>query len=201
LECRASRKEPHVDETLLRLAPADLDALLREQLGRRLVVAGLTLVPPAPGSVHLTGEPPAELLAGLSTYAELWVRWTHADTPIGAALRQAAQHDADVVLGWLAAPIPSGVPTVAAGSAFVPPNWPLPVIAALIGEADDLNLRDRCVFALAGPDATQALARQAGCDEGFALAVPLARIVGTLAREVLARDEFRRGGSSPPCYL
>ncbi|HEV7126447.1 MAG TPA: hypothetical protein VGN32_03275, partial [Ktedonobacterales bacterium] len=155
-----------MDETLLRLAPADLDALLREQLGRRLVVAGLTLVPPAPGSVHLTGEPPAELLAGLSTYAELWVRWTHVDTPIGAALRQAAQHDADAVLGWLAAPIPCGASSVPADNAFAPPDWQLPVIAALIAEADDLNLRDRCVFALAGPGATQSLARQAGCDEG-----------------------------------
>ena len=182
-----------MDETLSALEPAALDSWLREQLGRRMVMVGVSLAPPAPsGAPPRLAAPPAKLLAGLSAYAEVWVRWSDMGTTLSAALRDAAQYDADVVLAWL------GSPHVTEPA---PDDWPCRAVAALIGEADDLNLRDRCVFALAGPAASRTLARQMGCDEGFAPDTPLAQIAGILARESVARDEFRRTGSSPPCYL
>ena len=48
---------------------------------------------------------------------------------------------------------------------------------------------------------TQARARRAGCDAGFAPVTPLAQVMAALARDVAGREAFRRGGSSPPCYL
>ena len=182
-----------MDEALWTLEPAALDAWLREQLGRRMVVVGVSFAPPATAGAPLrVTEPPAELLAGLAAYTEVWLRWSDAGTELGTVLREAAQYDADAVLAWLETP---------RGTEPAPAQWPRRAVAALIGEADDLNLRDRCVFALAGPAASQTLARQMGCDLGFAPDVALARLVGALAREAAARDEFRRKGSSPPCYL
>jgi hypothetical protein len=62
-------------------------------------------------------------------------------------------------------------------------------------------VRDEAVVALVGPGASRTLARQLGCDEGFAAEEATGHIVGQLVREALAREELRRTGSSPPCYL
>ena len=65
--------------------------------------------------------------------------------------------------------------------------------------ADRLGLLDRAFVALIGADVTREGARRRGFEDGYMLDDPdLPRI---LAREAVARDELRRHGSSPPCYL
>ena len=83
------------------LEPEALDALLRAELGRPLVVVGLTLAAGAATGAGLDtplGEPPAGPIAGLARYGELWVRWLAAGTRLADALGRAAVLDADALL-------------------------------------------------------------------------------------------------------
>lgn len=65
--------------------------------------------------------------------------------------------------------------------------------------ADRLGLLDRAFVALIGPDVTRDGARRRGFEDGYTLDDP--DILRILSREAVARDELRRHGSSPPCYL
>jgi hypothetical protein len=64
-----------------------------------------------------------------------------------------------------------------------------------------MGLTDRSVVALIGPLVTRDLAHQLRFEEGYPAATPTAQLLWSLAREAIGRDELRRRGSSPPCYL
>jgi methylmalonyl-CoA mutase cobalamin-binding subunit len=100
-------------------------------------------------------------------------------------LRQAAQTDAEIVLVWLAA---DNEREMAAAT-------------ALLERAEALGLRDRSFLALIGPQVTRDMAHQLLFEEGYPVTTPTAQLLWSLAQEAIARDELRRRGSSPPCYL
>lgn len=76
-------------------------------------------------------------------------------------------------------------------------RWPVAVLSV----ADRLGLSDRSFMALYGPGVTRERGRRLGFEDGYPLDMPDATLVAALAREAVARDELRRHGSSPPCYL
>ena len=189
-----------MDELSSEPSPAELDAWLGERLERPLLAVGLTLAVGsgaetggATATELVTGDSPAQWLAACAPYAELHLRWLPTGLRLDDALRRAAEQDADLLCCWLDG---SPAPSVAQGDD--PARGPL---TRLVARAENLGLRDRCVIALIGPAASQERARRAGCDAGFAPGTPLAHMLAELAREVAGRDAFRRGGSSPPCYL
>ena len=100
-------------------------------------------------------------------------------------LRQAAQTDAEIVLVWLAAD----------------DERELAAASTLLARAEALGLRDRSFLALIGPHVTRDQAHRLLFEEGYPAATPTAQLLWSLAREAIARDELRRRGSSPPCYL
>ncbi|HEY7834402.1 MAG TPA: hypothetical protein VIG30_12575 [Ktedonobacterales bacterium] len=170
---------------------AELDAWLRARLERPLLAVGLTIA--IAGGAGATGDPPAGWLAACAPYGEIHLLWLPAGLRLDEALRRAAEQDADLLCCWLEGPLaPSDL-------AHADPAHGL--LSRLVARAEGLGLRDRCVIALVGPAASQQRARRAGCDAGFAPNAPPARVLAALAREVAGRDAFRRGGSSPPCYL
>ena len=153
-----------------------IDGLLRWQLGRRMTVCLLALAETHPDEI-------AALAERLASIEEVRVLLTAALTEEG--LRQAAQSDAEVVLVWLAA---NDERELAAAS-------------ALLERAEALGLRDRSFLALIGPHVTRDLAHRLLFEEGYPAATPTAQLLWSFAREAIARDELRRRGSSPPCYL
>jgi hypothetical protein len=187
-----------VDGNATEMGPADLDGWLREMLGRRLVVVGLALAAEDAGQDAATaalGEPPQALIAALERYTEIWVRWLAAGMAVDAAVAHATVREADVLLVWV--PISTGEQMAAAHGE---PRQE-PVLARLLAQAEARELRDPCVLLLVGPGASRPLARRLGYDDGFGPEAPVAQIATAAARETLAREEFRRKGSSPPCYL
>ena len=72
---------------------------------------------------------------------------------------------------------------------------------ALLERAEALGLRDRSLVALIGPQVTRDLAHRLLFEEGYPATMPTAQLLWSLAQEAIARDELRRRGSSPPCYL
>lgn len=69
--------------------------------------------------------------------------------------------------------------------------------------ADRLGLLDRAFVALIGPLVTRSDARRRGYEDGYSLTDrdSTDRLLRTFASEAVARDQLRRHGSSPPCYL
>lgn len=186
--------ENAMDDLSTEPRPAELDAWLRAHLERPIRAVGLSLAPnQAPGGDIPTIAPPAAWLAEVAAYSEWHLRWTPVGVGLEEALRRAAEQVADVLFCWLAG--------TAQPDAATADDQAQGILARLVARADRLGLRDRCVIALIGPAATQQRARHAGCDSGFALHTPPARVLAELAREVAGRDAFCRGGSSPPCYL
>jgi hypothetical protein len=196
-----------MDEETLELAPAALDGWLRGRLGRPLVVIGLTLSTDAPltdRGLPMLGDPPRRFIEGLEPYHEEWVRWMAAGMTLDAALAYTAAQEADTLLIWVpqapvGAPAQSGAPPSEGEGTDT--DWLTRTLSELVGLTDAQNLRDRCVLMLVGPGASRELAHRLGFDDGFAATTPLARIATALAKEAVARDELRRTGSSPPCYL
>ena len=170
----------------------DLDRQLRIELGRRLTLA---LIAPPGGP----DEAVAGLHARLAAYPDvLAVVVSPASTKRDEAERvmaDAARLDPDAVLVALA----SGSPTVqVADSAAVPAiKWP----RDLLDVADRMGVRDRAFFALVGDPMTRETARRMRYEDGFSVHAPAHDLIAVLAREALAREEARRRGSSPPCYL
>ncbi|HKW23152.1 MAG TPA: hypothetical protein VJO13_17340 [Ktedonobacterales bacterium] len=153
-----------------------IDGLLRWQLGRRMTVCLLTLT-----DTH--AEENAALTERLTSIAE--IRVLPPAPSVEEGLRQAAQTDAEVALVWLEADDERELATA----------------TALLERAEALGLRDRSLVALIGPDVTRDLAHRLLFEEGYPASTPTARLLWSLAREAIARDELRRRGSSPPCYL
>lgn len=186
-----------MNSAIAALEPAALDAWLRQHLGRRMTVVGLSLPATRPAAGWATvvlDDAPSLLVAALAEYGELWVLWAAAGATPRDALTDAATHDADVMLVWL--PRPADGPT---GGTL--DSWAAEMVQTLVAEMDASGQRDRCVVALVGPGASRALARQLGCDDGFGPELGPADIVTTLAQEAATQEEFRLRGQSPPCYL
>jgi hypothetical protein len=161
---------------------AAVDARLRRELGRRMTLA---MVAP----VYPPGADVAEVAARLAAYSEVRLLLEAARDPadsrdIAALLATLGRHDPDVML-------------ICAGAAEGAGEW----AAKVLSVADGIGLRDRSVVALFGAGITTRRARALGYEDGFPLDTPLADLMRLLVRETLARDEARRRGSSPPCYL
>jgi hypothetical protein len=163
-------------ETLSASERAAIDGLLRWQLDRRMTVCLLALA-------ESHGDEIAALSRRLASIEEIAVTPPAASAEDG--LNQAARTDAEVALVWLAA---DDAGEVAAAS-------------ALLERAEAMNLADRCFIALIGPAVTRDLAHKLRFEEGYPADTPTAQLLWSLAREAIARDELRRRGSSPPCYL
>lgn len=153
-----------------------IDGLLRWQLGRRMTVCLLALA-----DTH--ADELAALAKRLTSIEEIVV--TPSAISPDEGLIQAARQDAEIVLVWLAA---DDEREVAAAR-------------ALLERVDAMGLTDRSVVALIGPLVTRDLAHQLRFEEGYPAARPTAQLLWSLAREAIGRDELRRRGSSPPCYL
>ncbi len=172
---------------------AAVNAALRTALSRQLAVA--VLFPPG-------GDPACDdLCARLAAYPEVRVLVEHPGLrpdylSLKALLQAVAQSDADALLVWttgeaLAARPSDGTP------AQVGTGWP----RLVLGAAEDVNLLDYCFTAPIGPGITREVARRAGYEDGFPAETKISRLVRALAREAQAREQRRRTGSSPPCYL
>jgi hypothetical protein len=153
-----------------------IDGLLRWQLGRRMTACLLT-----PADTHT--DEIAALTERLTSIEEIRVLPPAPSAEEG--LRQAAQTDAEAALVWLAA---DDEREVAAAT-------------TLLERAEALGLRDRTFLALIGSHVTRDLAHRLLFEEGYPATTPTAQLLWSLAREAIARDELRRRGSSPPCYL
>lgn len=153
-----------------------IDGMLRWQLGRRMKVCLLALV-----DSH--GDEIASLTERLTSSDEVQTLPSAASAEAGLA--EAARQDAEIVLVWLAADDAQEVASA----------------TALLERADAMGLRDRTVLALIGPTVTRDLAHRLLFEEGYPASTPTAQLLWSLAREAIARDELRRRGSSPPCYL
>jgi methylmalonyl-CoA mutase cobalamin-binding subunit len=153
-----------------------IDGLLRWQLGRRITVCLLALADTHTGEI-------AALTERLASIEE--IRVLPPAPSVGEGLRQAAQTDVEVVLVWLAS---NDERELAAAS-------------TLLERAEALGLRDRSFLALIGPHVTRDQAHRLLFEEGYPASTPTAQLLWSLAREAIARDELRRRGSSPPCYL
>jgi hypothetical protein len=157
-------------------------SMIRRELGHSLRV----LLVEASAERPLADE---EFNRLLSAYPEVQVTSLRlsssaGDSEIAAALSASARRD-EVVLIW-------------ADSASPPPgSWPRQILEA----AERINLFDSCLVALVGEDVSRQEARRLGYEDGFAAATPLDALVAQLAREVMARREMSKCGSSPPCYL
>lgn len=155
---------------------AAIDELLRGQLGRRMKVSLLALTDTHTDEV-------AALTEQLMSIDEAQVLPFAASAEAGLA--EAARQDAEIMLVWLAADDAREAATA----------------ADLLDRAEAMGLRDRTVLALIGPTVTRDLAHRLLFEEGYPASTPLAQLLWSLAREAIARDELRRRGSSPPCYL
>lgn len=170
---------------------AAVNAELHASLGRRLTVAVLEPPGGATGCAELRGR--------LAAFSEVRVL---AETPterpdytsLRALLGTVAQADSDALLVWTDA---ESLAASAGGGGDTQRNWPQRVL----GVAEDINLLDACFTAPIGPGVTRQAARKLGYEDGFAAETPPATLVLALLREALAREEIRRSGSSPPCYL
>ncbi len=171
--------DPYTDSYTPPTEPAALDAWLRERLQRRLTLAVVT-----PSQPHPAAD---ALCAGMETYRELRVARAVVESPSERALADVARLDSDVALLW----------TPLTGVDGDGRRWALAALNALEG----LGLLDRAFVALIGEGVTRPAARALGYEDGIAAGAPVAEVARLVAREAVARDELRRRGSSPPCYL
>lgn len=178
--------------------PADLatvegvDRWLRRELGRQVVLA-LVAPPGNDGERRLLA-----LRSALAAYREMRVIEADASeardtTDLLKTLRAAARADVDALLVWVPGTATSHTPTTGQPASAV---W----LRAVLGEIEDIGLRDRAFVALVGPDVTRSRARAAGYEDGWS-DEPASALMARLAREVVRREEYLRRGSSPPCYL
>lgn len=110
--------------------------------------------------------------------------------PSEAALARVAQRDPDALLVCADVSDASGATDAAS-------DW----CARILDAAEGLNLFERMLLARYGAGVTRANARAAGYEDGFSPDEPLPGVLAVLAREAIARETYRRKGSSPPCYL
>jgi hypothetical protein len=158
----------------------ELDAWLRGQLSRQAVA--LVLVPVVERAM---AEAWSTRFGGYRELRMVVRGVGEAPHALAEALAEAASLDPDVVLIWLADGAVAGV------------EWARAALAGI----EDVGARDRWLCLLVGPEATRALARQLGYEDGLPLEIPVGEVAALLARAAATNDGFRRGGSSPPCYL
>lgn len=162
--------------------PADLHALselVRTQLARRLILA--VVAPPSDAALGLR-----ELADALALFPMARVIYEQPTDELDAFLTRLHSLGPDVVL--------VGSDDMAAPNAE-------PWHARVLAIADRIGLCDRSFVALTGSQVTRQAARSAGFEDGFSLETRVEALLPVLVREALARDEFSRHGSSPPCYL
>jgi hypothetical protein len=169
-------------------APDQVDAWLRQHLGRRLTIALMITTPDAVGAPAL-----AHLLTALREYAEMRIlppaRLASQDavpdatdsTVAAAPQVELARLDPEVVLVW------THPGAAATGAAY----------ACL----EHVGLLDRAFVALIGPGISRREARVLGFEDGYPADISVETLAMRLAHEGVAIDERRRRGSSPPCYL
>ena len=170
--------------------PAALADQVRSRLGRRMIVVLLAppdkpIGPAEPLSVL------ADMLAAFPAARVAYEQPPDDSAALETFLERLHSLGPDVVLVGAADETPKTSPA---------PDerlWHLRVFAI----ADRIGLCDRSFVALAGSRVTRQSARHAGFEDGFSLPAPVDALLPALVRETLARDEFRRKGSSPPCYL
>lgn len=173
---------------------AELDEWLRSHLDHRLTV--VLLVPPASAA----GPAESILTAAMASHAEMRLRVERippsapdsAPVPPDAAAIEHALLKIDALY-----PDVLLVERAADPAAGVDDAWP----RAVFRIADRLGLCDRAFMTLVGPGVTREYARRLGFEDGYPLETPAPELARKLAREAVARDELRRHGSSPPCYL
>lgn len=168
-------------------APEDvvrLDAWIDAELGRPLTIVALLR---AGGDDALLAAWRAQLPA--YTRVRLLVEASGAETQIAETLARVARHDPDALLVVDDAG--------ADADADAARRW----TAETLDAAEGLNLFERILIGLFGAGVTRAAARARGFEDGFAPEQPLAEALAILAREAVARELYRRYGSSPPCYL
>jgi len=165
--------------------PAQFAAWLDETLERPLTIVALRRA-----GDDGDAEPLASWRAGLAAYPGVRLLVEEiGGAPDTATLARIAQLDPDALLVCEDARDSSGAPT--------PGDWRV----AVLDVAEGLNLFERMLLAWYGAGVTRAAARAAGYEDGFAPDQPLPDALAILAREAIARETYRRRGSSPPCYL
>jgi hypothetical protein len=175
----SSEADAQADDVL----PTDLSALgvlVRERLGRRIIVA--VLAPP-----DVTDEGTHSLADTLAAFSGTRVVFEQVASNLEPLLTRLHSLGPDVVLVGAAENAAADGETV----------WHARVLAI----ADRIGLCDRSFVALTGAHVTRQSARHAGFEDGFPLDTPMDTLLPMLVREALTRDEYRRQGGSPPCYL
>lgn len=171
-------------DDMLPADPAALAELIRARLGRRLIVA--VLAPPDD-----TGEDPRALADALAAFPGARVAYERPpDAPADLETFLARLHTLgpDVVL-------------IGATEARAPEPIERPWHLRVFAIAERIGLCDRGFVALVGSHVTRQSARRLGFEDGYPLDTPMDVLLPAFVRAALARDEFRRQGSSPPCYL
>ncbi|MEO7000165.1 MAG: hypothetical protein ABI274_00040 [Ktedonobacterales bacterium] len=183
-----------------------IDTWLRANLGRRLVVA-LVLADRSLAPDDQAGF--RQLLERFSAYAEVW---TPPSQPVGgsveAALRGALAFDADAILVWMDWAQADATCVQPQAQQLTPDQraalHTAPYTASArdtLALAEQLGALDRCFSALIGPGVSRDAARALGYEDGFPADGPTPALIEMLGNEALARETYRRQGSSPPCYL
>lgn len=156
---------------------ANVDAWIRAHVGRQIVA----------GCSH---DIPETFVARLRRYTELRV------APLPSALVDEARIEAGVasfmrldphiLLFWVDATTTEPVT-----------EW----ASRLYRVCERVGALDLCLVALVGPAMTRAVARRLSFEEGFAEEVDEAALIGEIVAQAATREDARRRGSSPPCYL
>ncbi len=164
--------------------PNELGAWIRGRLGRRLTVVVVTSGTRAGAGM--------DLCSSLASQPEARVARVAANDGAERTLAEVARVDPDVVLIWL-----DEADADAEDRQETDRGW----AAAALAACEQQGLLDRAVVVLTGPDVTRAGARALGFEDGIASGTASQEVMRQLAHEAVARDELRRHGSSPPCYL
>lgn len=177
-----------------------IDEWLRSRLDHRLTVVLLATSP------HHAADAEDVLAAAIAPLSEARLRIERLTTagaaPAGAVESQPAAPDAvpaDAAIERALLKLDALYPDVLLVEQTGADDgvWP----RAALRVADRLGLCERAFVALLGVHVTREQARRLGYEDGYPLDTPAAALMSMLAREAVARDELRRHGSSPPCYL
>jgi hypothetical protein len=171
---------------LTELTPDELDAWLRERLGRSLLVALISL-----GAAGDAGGSADSLADMLSAYRQMRTAIVPASSPTSSTafddrLTRLAQLDPDVVL---VCPPPLDAEALDLGG-----------LRALRDNLDQSGVLDRAFVAVVSASISRLQARRLGFEDAISPTLPPCELGGIVAREGVAADERRRG-SSPPCFL
>lgn len=157
---------------------ANIDAWIRLHIGRQVIVGCAV-------------DAPAHIRDLLARYREVRVEATPA----------AAAREADVTTGVAAVLRLDPHALLFRLDASSDPGTLAASARALYQACEVTGALDRCFVALLGVGMTRALARSLAFEDGFALEGDEPRLIRALSTQAAVREEARRRGSSPPCYL